>query len=66
MLSLSADTIHLQTAAWAEKEKEAERAQEDLEQQLESVQDTLKAVKGEKESLQAQIVTVRCLLLVFC
>ena len=38
-----------------------ERVQEDLEQQLETAQDMLKAVKGEKESLQAQIVTVRCL-----
>ena len=36
-----------------------ERIQEDLEQQLETVQDTLKAVKEEKEFLQAQIATVR-------
>lgn len=50
--------FQLQTATWAEKQKEAERLQEDLEQQLETVQTALKAVKGEKDSLQAQIVTV--------
>jgi len=38
-----------------------ERVQEDLQQQLETIQDTLRAAKGEKESLQAQIATVRYL-----
>jgi len=34
-----------------------------LKQQLETVQSALEAIKGEKDSLQAQIVTVRLLLL---
>ena len=40
-----------------------ERLQEDLEQQLETFQASLEAVKGEKESLQAQVVTVRTTLI---
>ena len=52
-----------QTTAWCEKEKEMERLQEDLEQQLETFQASLEAVKGEKESLQAQVVTVRTTLI---
>ena len=55
--------FHLQTTGWADKEKEVERLRDDLEQQLETVQTALEAVKGEKDSLQAQIVTVRSLLL---
>ena len=51
----------MQTSGWADKEKEVERLQDDLEQQLETLQTALEAVKGEKNSLQAQIVTVRSL-----
>lgn len=43
----------------SEKERETERLQKDFEQQLETIQCALETVKGEKNSLQAQIVTVR-------
>ena len=46
-------------AVWGEKEKETERFQEDLDQQLEAARSALEAVREEKGSLQAQIITVR-------